>query len=146
MSFNPYRVFKFVATNAKYTPNPVGVMCFNPYRVFKFVATCWPVYTTMDYHQFQSLSGFQVRCNFLYKDSTIINTGFQSLSGFQVRCNKTTGFLKEKAERFQSLSGFQVRCNVALGIQQACGRCSFNPYRVFKFVATTDTVSLNVTR
>jgi len=63
-SFNPYRVFKFVAT-----PHPgehFQAVCvgFNPYRVFKFVATYQGVLTTPYPEQkFQSLSGFQVRCN-----------------------------------------------------------------------------------
>ena len=43
-SFNPYRVFKFVATlRTTYSRNSKN-MRFNPYRVFKFVATprCMP--------------------------------------------------------------------------------------------------------
>ena len=38
--------------------------------------------------RFQSLSGFQVRCNVAARTTiTIIDQEFQSLSGFQVRCN-----------------------------------------------------------
>ena len=86
-SFNPYRVFKFVATASLVSvPDfsfpvsiPIGfssslqreriflgrehVIGFNPYRVFKFVATLeYEVYEA-DGDGFQSLSGFQVRCN-----------------------------------------------------------------------------------
>ena len=61
---------------------------------------------------------------------------FQSLSGFQVRCNARTTPKTIRINEFQSLSGFQVRCN-SLGIfeHQRHGP-GFNPYRVFKFVAT----------
>ena len=37
--------------------------------------------------EFQSLSGFRVRCNFLAAGTSIIILAFQSLSGFRVRCN-----------------------------------------------------------
>ena len=39
-------------------------------------------------------------------------------------------------EPFQSLSGFQVRCNSDVPPPNAESTISFNPYRVFKFVAT----------
>jgi len=64
ISFNPYRVFRFAAT---YTPA-------SPLKVTKLV--------------FQSLSGFQVRCNTIMKKGHGLTLReFQSLSGFQVRCN-----------------------------------------------------------
>ena len=89
---------------------------------------------------FQSLSGFQVRCNSLVQPGArsdavsfnpcrvfkcaatyIFSTGrgeaseFQSLSGFQVRCNAIGGVvLRAVPGAFQSLSGFQVRCNYRL--------------------------------
>ena len=62
---------------------------------------------------------------------------FQSLSGFQVRCNALTKrIVHRKMTQFQSLSGFQVRCNFAYSITQSLQYASFNPYRVFKFAAT----------
>ena len=62
--------------------------------------------------KFQSLSGFQVRCN----PRTLGEIGdfsrvFQSLSGFQVRCNVIWLSVLIRVAVFQSLSGFQVRCN-----------------------------------
>ena len=36
---------------------------FNPYRVFKFVATLSVLWGSVSSGKFQSLSGFQVRCN-----------------------------------------------------------------------------------
>ena len=161
--------------------------CFNPYRVFKFVATVNLVAPSSLISKFQSLSGFQVRCNIFIKQvfpircivsipigfssslqhhskSPISNAYclFQSLSGFQVRCNICDLFnILGGKWQFQSLSGFQVRCNLVLaaavgyllykfqslsGFQVRCNRAgrwsskgtypSFNPYRVFKFVAT----------
>ena len=137
---------------------------------------------------FQSLSGFQVRCNSQEVPQLARQlTKFQSLSGFQVRCNwdkwsgssagsavvsipigfssslqpillqgQTTqntqvsipiGFSSSLQHAvasmmslgkptFQSLSGFQVRCNQVNGLYQLVGKGRFNPYRVFKFVAT----------
>ena len=87
---------------------------------------------------FQSLSGFQVRCNALENvTGQVVGYQFQSLSGFQVRCNSRPGswfggttnpvsipigfssslqLAKAGGQqiascKFQSLSGFQVRCN-----------------------------------
>ena len=39
-------------------------------------------------------------------------------------------------QMFQSLSGFQVRCNIMSALFEAAPGIGFNPYRVFKFVAT----------
>jgi len=111
-SFNPYRVFKFVATSAVVSmsnsvtlfqslsgfqvrcnaqanlPTARRLHCFNPYRVFKFVATSGhgPIKSKKSL-MFQSLSGFQVRCNGSKKATANRQAMFQSLSGFQVRCN-----------------------------------------------------------
>ena len=62
---------------------------------------------------------------------------FQSLSGFQVRCNSILSRRSDNSPSlFQSLSGFQVRCNSGARHGGDHGSRSFNPYRVFKFVAT----------
>jgi len=88
-------------------------LCFNPYRVFKFVATQpWTGVEMVELALFQSLSGFQVRCNFISAGVKRSLKRFQSLSGFQVRCNLISIQDSEtKVRKFQSLSGFQVRCN-----------------------------------
>ncbi len=61
---------------------------------------------------FQSLSGFQVRCN---SASSIFSTGSQErFNPCRVfKCAATTSEMEERSENseFQSLSGFQVRCN-----------------------------------
>ena len=111
--------------------------CFNPYRVFKFVATERRTARRSFFWKFQSLSGFQVRCNLpvtspgLRSSSRSFNPyrvfkfvatvddifrqvaleSFQSLSGFQVRCNSMAIRWVSAILTFQSLSGFQVRCN-----------------------------------
>ncbi len=111
---------------------------FNPCRVFKSAATVPSLKYSLDGGQFQSLSGFQVRCNSSVSALCWTKVApFQSLSGFQVRCNPEevqelhrgvivsipVGFSSplqrqslpeslQPAGRFQSLSGFQVRCNV----------------------------------
>ena len=113
-------------------------MGFNPYRVFKFVATQDASRSWEKQQQFQSLSGFQVRCNRRTGSKSTSRTLFQSLSGFQVRCNEKDEHFKEVPDLFQSLSGFQVRCNASLREWEGQRIVRFNPYRVFKFVATRD--------
>ena len=89
--------------------------------------------------QFQSLSGFQVRCNMLgYYHAMLalytvsIPIGFSSSLQPSVKCER-----RSVEHEFQSLSGFQVRCNAVCGSSDAeTSDCGFNPYRVFKFVAT----------
>ena len=112
--------------------------------------------------RFQSLSGFQVRCNLLRVSSTYMDRkvsipiGFSSsLQHSLCNCSDSPpdhvsipiGFSSSlqlgqdhREERdcseFQSLSGFQVRCNFAPGLRSSVLLGRFNPYRVFKFVAT----------
>ena len=135
---------------------------FNPYRVFKFVATSDRKGNGISIAVFQSLSGFQVRCNFRHLSGTScqprsfnpyrvfkfvatphldqimkpirsvsIPIGFSS--SLQHFCSETTIF---SSVSFQSLSGFQVRCNPYRALPALCREFCFNPYRVFKFVAT----------
>ena len=85
--FNPYRVFKFVATTSDPILQKNGHWSFNPYRVFKFVATSRFLRDSLAALRFQSLSGFQVRCNGNESKKLVELEKFQSLSGFQVRCN-----------------------------------------------------------
>ena len=66
----------------------------------------------------------------------IRTVSFQSLSGFQVRCNSKICIQSRPTIGFQSLSGFQVRCNHDIRAAVRIVGHSFNPYRVFKFVAT----------
>ena len=111
MSFNPYRVFKFVATIQAIVADAIR-SGFNPYRVFKFVATV-ALKKVLDIAEaFQSLSGFQVRCNspgLQYqerRESVSIPIGFSS--SLQHNPNHPH---QQRPGEFQSLSGFQVRCN-----------------------------------
>ncbi len=179
---------------------------FNPYRVFKFVATPGIWIDDIQLDKFQSLSGFQVRCNIILSaqvhglrdvsipigfssslqppPSAIMTTAkavsipigfssslqlpfslflhnvllyvsipigfssslqphflyssimffsmFQSLSGFQVRCNPVRS-LREKAVRlFQSLSGFQVRCNNLRSLSPGRTRATFQSLSGFQ--------------
>ena len=111
LSFNPYRVFKFVATVYSLSWNSIvkGFQSLSGFQV-RCNASTSTITTLID--RFQSLSGFQVRCNAADRfASQIFGTGFQSLSGFQVRCNLTFTLGIIPIKLFQSLSGFQVRCN-----------------------------------
>ena len=111
---------------------------------------------------FQSLSGFQVRCNLMSNGPHLII--LQSFNPYRVFKFAATPGCPAGVQRdqtvsipigfssslqpiisaytsaivilFQSLSGFQVRCNSAqLGIR-LFETVGFNPYRVFKFAAT----------
>ena len=164
MCFNPYRVFKFVATTGSDVSLYLQANRFNPYRVFKFVATC-RCYADRPARQywFQSLSGFQVRCNaFTSVSDDWISSRFQSLSGFQVRCNTgimscrvsviddvsiPIGFSSSLQPEFAgSIAPCQIDVSIPIGFSSSLQLCmhgqrysldsSFNPYRVFKFVAT----------
>jgi len=113
LGFNPYRVFKFVATPIPISAPMEPEQGFNPYRVFKFVATTAVRRASSSIHVFQSLSGFQVRCNVWNSVSvpSSATAGFNPYRVFKfvatlIDCDYTTDL-----QMFQSLSGFQVRCN-----------------------------------
>ena len=135
---------------------------FNPYRVFKFVATQPVSCSGPSRSAFQSLSGFQVRCNssetlrpsgigpcfnpyrvfkFVATDEVLLNAGPVTCVsipiGFSSSLQQSPWPTAEPCMvRFQSLSGFQVRCNKSQPKVDATVSRGFNPYRVFKFVAT----------
>ena len=85
---------------------------FNPYRVFKFVATSSCVLVTIRTHQFQSLSGFQVRCNLGLEEIRRWDyLGFNPYRVFKFVATSVLDWARYRSSTFQSLSGFQVRCN-----------------------------------
>ena len=183
LRFNPYRVFRFVATQSN-ALNDIEIIRFNPYRVFRFVATESPVLQARVGSGFQSLSGFQVRCNPLAVSQMWQRAGFNPYRVFRfvatlplarnVTFSKVSipiGFsgslqprklnlIRQKMHWFQSLSGFQVRCNFRASARRQLAKevsipigfsgslqlgqtlvakklfNGFNPYRVFRFVAT----------
>ena len=114
-SFNPYRVFKFVATAFTQALQKRATQCFNPYRVFKFVATSGGVARMMGAGMVSIPIGFS-----------------SSLQPWMFR------WMWVCMPEFQSLSGFQVRCNISRRPADQAGLRGFNPYRVFKFVATAN--------
>ena len=142
---------------------------FNPYRVFKFVATrkggraadrvlqvSIPIgFSSSLQRQFdlgrkigRSVSipiGFSSSLQHNRVSSLEIwRSGFQSLSGFQVRCNIAT---QQKAD-------WTIKVSIPIGfssslqhIRRPCRLSvghSFNPYRVFKFVATLRTLNFRM--
>ena len=183
--FNPYRVFKFVATQGipllpsllESVSIPIGfsssLQHIGDVDITEFPAgVSIPIgfssslqlrdWRKQPIGQWVSIpigfsSSLQQRICYLF---SIHRKKFQSLSGFQVRCNAFFKFLSKSDTRFQSLSGFQVRCNfppsvsvdgrnpvsIPIGFSSSLQRykammphieaISFNPYRVFKFVAT----------
>jgi len=88
---------------------------FNPYRVFKFVATAYDVISATIEKSFQSLSGFQVRCNMAASAVLLTFAPVSIPIGFSSSLQLKSQ-LKSLPEgvQFQSLSGFQVRCNGTL--------------------------------
>ncbi len=143
-------------------PYGINANGFNPYRVFKFAATEIRIALCSGFSRFQSLSGFQVRCNRFFANREHVTIFRVSIPiGFSSSLQRRGICLRVRIHsRFQSLSGFQVRCNhnrratacrdqevsIPIGfsssLQRYDGRSSathregFNPYRVFKFAAT----------
>jgi len=120
----------------------------------------WLVYDTA-VPEFQSLSGFQVRCNSDQSVGPLVHLPVSIPIGFSSSLQRRdSGIMGSHPQAFQSLSGFQVRCNMYSAIDSnAIGHVSipigfssslqqkdngdikyamicFNPYRVFKFAAT----------
>ena len=111
-SFNPYRVFKFVATSTPQTKHPLD-QGFNPYRVFKFVATQGSIWWHVLWRGVSIPIGFS---SSLQRQSPFTNISiFDSFNPYRVfKFVATYGILGRPLSRhykFQSLSGFQVRCN-----------------------------------
>ena len=96
-----------------FNTNSLHDISFNPYRVFKFVAT--------QGHAHKRWRGGWVS----------IPIGFSS-SLQLISCM----WHAPCPSWFQSLSGFQVRCNRTIRVSPSQNSTRFNPYRVFKFVAT----------
>ncbi len=113
ISFNPCRVFKSAATSLAEKLEqledddvsiPVGFS--SPLQLGTNV--------TIDLSWIVSIPvGFSSPLQQSSRDfAYIMDSQFQSLSGFQVRCNVVVPFNELGAIGFQSLSGFQVRCNL----------------------------------
>ena len=86
---------------------------FNPWRVFSWLATS----------------------DLVIKEDE--GDKFQSLAGFFVACNKT-GRIDRMTDKylFQSLAGFFVACNSRMEDAVKAAGGSFNPWRVFSWLAT----------
>ncbi len=143
IGFNPYRVFEYVATNFSPIEHgkhwlvsiPIGfsstlqllcdcrrsrsLLCFNPYRVFEYVATVLWLCRHHKANTFQSLSGFRVRCNH----------GLIACASFCSPVSIPIGFSSTLQLRYRYPADRSFS--------------SFNPYRVFEYVATKpETMSL----
>ena len=135
--FNPYRVFKFVATLRLPQPPQVPPPRFNPYRVFKFVATSILISYEKVILRFQSLSGFQVRCNL---DTGLMICATKEVSipiGFSSSLQQIDRMTNESVEAgFNPYRVFKFVATLPLQRMPVSHQQGFNPYRVFKFVAT----------
>ena len=90
-----------------------SIIGFNPYRVFKLAATDASGHAQDRPAQVSIPIGFssslQLNAYVFFHEFSVL---FQSLSGFQARCNKSPDFRSIiPSVVFQSLSGFQARCN-----------------------------------
>ena len=111
-------------------------MSFNPYRVFKFAATLWCRWIWLFAFRFQSLSGFQVRCNDLVAcDFTQHEVGFNPYRVFKFAATSFQHFSIIWKLRFNPYRVFKFAATLVLRLGGSFGH-SFNPYRVFKFAAT----------
>jgi len=137
-SFNPYRVFKFVATQRMAGLDRIWQTCFNPYRVFKFVATLLGKGATASYSSmFQSLSGFQVRCNVDYSiTKEISQICFNPYRVFKFVATSCRVAGCPSAGSVSIPIGFSSSLQHITRAFTSVGFSCFNPYRVFKFVAT----------
>ncbi len=113
-------------------------MGFNPCRVFKSAATSKEWIRIVGNNQFQSLSGFQVRCNQLEKCYGIpYILSFNPCRVFKSAATICSYRCPLNIDEFQSLSGFQVRCNNSRQVSAIPVAICFNPCRVFKSAATS---------
>ncbi len=87
---------------------------------------------------FQSLSGFQVRCNLVKCQMFPVHMSwFQSLSGFQVRCNDSQRRAAKGSNNVSIPVGFSSPLQPVHSVTvHRCIRQRFNPCRVFKSAAT----------
>ena len=112
---------------------------FNPYRGFKFVATHLLPHGSTFPCSFVSIPiGFssslqQDRGRGICHRQGLVSIPIGFSSSLQPKKINDLGIGKNV---FQSLSGFQVRCNRARRLSMSWIQACFNPYRVFKFVAT----------
>ena len=136
--------------------------CFNPYRVFEYVATLISIQVIVIAYQFQSLSGFRVRCNrriglliwicsFCFNPyrvfeyvATIISPGSKAKPPVCFNPYRVFEYVATpKSAATSSPGGFvSIPIGFSSTLQQGPPRPSrspamcFNPYRVFEYVAT----------
>jgi len=135
--FNPYRVFKFVAT---YTH--VVTVCghparFNPYRVFKFVATSTETYDHIRDLVVSIPIGFS---------SSLQQTRTTHSIAKLLEVSIPIGFSSSLQPVWRGQQAGRRGVSIPIGFSSSLQQysvpateesiCSFNPYRVFKFVAT----------
>ena len=136
VGFNPYRVFKFAATSFQHF-SIIWKLRFNPYRVFKFAATyVLKVEPEPRSEVFQSLSGFQVRCNHRFVPP---HTGWRSVSipiGFSSSLQQRIPYVWLVTTKVSIPIGFSSSLQHSPRHRAWWSQDSFNPYRVFKFAAT----------
>ena len=136
--FNPYRVFKFVATSPATTASNGWCVGFNPYRVFKFVATLL---------QKHCCHGKRYRFNPYRVFKFVATVVLRHLAG-----GSWSSFNPYRVFKFVATKMFAILINLHFFVSIPIGFSSslqqkissllpvkahrFNPYRVFKFVAT----------
>ena len=142
MCFNPYRVFKFVATKYIQSWSCDYAARFNPYRVFKFVATSQPLLLAHVSKKVSIPIGFSSSLQLVdLRRMGMDERGFNPYRVFKFVATACGRCTRGPSDWFQSLSGFQVRCNLIFVCRHSLLSTGFNPYRVFKFVATPALIS-----
>ncbi len=113
MSFNPYRVFKFVATAGSNALGKISHFVSIPIGFSSSLQPTQRFFGGSIREWFQSLSGFQVRCNSFKRNFHSSRYGGVSIPiGFSSSLQRSGEHVSNSyLTRFQSLSGFQVRCN-----------------------------------
>ena len=86
---------------------------------------------------FQSLSGFQVRCNFRGVPArNICSFGFNPYRVFKFAATLVQTKYRRKGRCFNPYRVFKFAATMTVFIAASNFSLSFNPYRVFKFAAT----------
>ena len=166
-SFNPYRVFEYVATLVLDDSYRWRVFSFNPYRVFEYVATSlrlvhcdqWtcvsipigfsstlqPGYRIWKRNSWNCFNPYRV-FEYVATSPTVNRNNpkkmFQSLSGFRVRCNHISFNIISDNHYVSIPIGFSSTLQLPFNKHLVSHFIRFNPYRVFEYVATEVRVPL----
>ena len=113
------------------------IICFNPYWVFKLAATCVLGAGAKISISFNPYWVFKLAATYVSVTPSEADEEFQSLLGFQARCNVKGREAKERARSVSIPIGFSSSLQPQARQRELAIRLCFNPYWVFKLAATS---------